>query len=131
MGSFTSKSIIPATSGDNDLDLLGLDGVSDCESLLRLCSEHLKGLPEPIRRSWTAKKRRASTTNTRSDQQHQSNEQSDSFRKSRLSFEQSVNHGQESPAATEENIRILQWNALSQSKDPYHNFSLWYGHYQV
>jgi len=93
MGSFTSKSIIPPTCPPDDMNF---EGVHDTESLLRVCSEHLSGLPEPIKRKW---KRRDCVV-----------------RKSRPMFERSLSAT--SNAATtspEENIRILQWNALSQT----------------
>ena len=95
MGSFTSKSIIPPTCPPDDIHF---EGVNDAQSLLRICSEHLSGLPEPIKRKW---KRRDCMV-----------------RKSRPMFERSLSATSNATTTTapEENIRILQWNALSQSK---------------
>lgn len=100
MGSFTSKSIvIPAADVDEDVNF---DGIKDLDSLSQLCSYQLRNTPHPFKRSW---KRASNLDNNLYLGKHGS----DKPRKNSV-FESSIGGG------ITENIRILQWNALSQSK---------------
>lgn len=109
MGSFTSMSkIIPATDADKDIEhefsQLGDErlvdqkrkeedkGVCVLDNFLDHCSKRLAGLPEPISRKW-----KDSTTEINPIANHSNSVRSGIHCK-------------------EENIRVLQWNVLSQSK---------------
>ena len=109
MGSFTSMSkIIPATDADKDIEhefsQLGngqnLDHrrkeedleVCLLDNFLKHCSKRLSGLPKPISRKW-----KVSTTDINPIDNHNN----------------SMKIGDH---CKEENIRVLQWNVLSQSK---------------
>ena len=112
MGSFTSMSkVIPATDTDKDIEndfcrikeqfadvRCGVDEVDDKYSLdnfLDYCSERLTGLPTPFSRKWK-------------------NCNVENYRTECSKFKE--NEGN----ILEENIRVLQWNVLSQSKS--HDF---------
>jgi len=131
MGSFTSKSIVRPTTENLDDDV-SFEGIDDVTGLTKLCADNLRGFPEPIKRSWrrinsssncgsagggkrtssasaTAAATAASVGSTAAVGQ-----QLGSGRKNSCSlFESSVAAG-ETPSATE-NVRLLQWNALSQT----------------
>ena len=110
MGSFTSMAkIIPATDTDKDIQhefrqlqnkrhLTGRKDSMALDDFLDHCSKRLSGLPEPISRNW--KNLSAETISSIKNQD------------STLS---GVN-------CKEENIRVFQWNVLSQSKSSNHNF---------
>ena len=125
MGSFTSKSAIPPT-WDSDLDSLGLETITNSETLLQLCSEQLRNMPEPFKRSWVSRKKtrpshgsplRTSSADLTKDHKllRKTNSRSLSF-ETCIHNENGCRTDEEGTSANDENIRIFQWNALSQSK---------------
>jgi hypothetical protein len=109
MGSFTSMSkIVPATDTDKDIEhefrqLKNVETLnktrkdrdiefSSLDNFLKHCTERLIGLPEPISRNW-----KKSTTGVNSLIDHTNSRACEVHQK-------------------EENVRVLQWNVLSQSK---------------
>ena len=109
MGSFPSMSkVVPATDTDKDIEheFRQLEGeqsltenqregdVEFCslDNFLPHCSKRLVGLPEPISRKW---KKSTDEIN------------------SQIDYTNSIRNA---PMYKEENIRVLQWNVLSQSK---------------
>ena len=104
MGSFTSMAkIIPATDTDKDIEhefrqlqnkrhLTGRKDSMALDDFLDHCSKRLTGLPEPIARNWKSLSAETISSIKNPD--------------STLS---GVN-------CKEENIRVFQWNVLSQSK---------------
>ena len=106
MGSFTSMSkVIPATDSDKDVQhefrrleneqhLSENESKKGCslDSFLNHCSRRLVGLPEPISRKW---KNSSTGNNTLIDH---------------------TNPIENGVDCKQENIRVFQWNVLSQSK---------------
>ena len=107
MGSFTSMAkIIPATDTDKDIEhefrkiqnngpLAGNHGDEESltlDNFLDHCSKRLSGLPEPISRNWKE------------------------FPTGTLSSIDNTNTTLNKINGKEENIRVFQWNVLSQSK---------------
>ena len=113
MGSFTSMSkVIPATDADKDVEhefcLIGKERILDqtrkedlglLDNFLNHCSKRLAGLPQPIPRKWKDSSTTIHPIDTHID---------------------SVTNGVH---CKEEDIRVLQWNVLSQSKC-YVNFAI-------
>ena len=106
MGSFTSMAkIIPATDADKDIEhefrqlrnkqpLPGSKDSIALDNFLDHCSKRLIGLPEPISRNW---------------------------KKFPINSVSSIDNSEAAPNGInckEENIRVFQWNVLSQSKYP-------------
>jgi len=124
MGSFTSKSAIPPT-WDSDLDSLGLETITNSETLLQLCSEQLRNMPEPFKRSWVSRKKtrpsQGSTLRTSSADLTKDHKLIRKTNSRSLSFETCIHNengcrtDEEGTSANDENIRIFQWNALSQT----------------
>ena len=123
MGSFTSKSAIPP-SWDSDLDSLGLETITNSETLLQLCSEQLRNMPEPFKRSWVSRKKtrpsqgsalRTSSADLTKDHKLIRKTNGRSF-ETCIHNENGCRTDEEGTSANDENIRIFQWNALSQSK---------------
>ena len=110
MGSFTSMAkIIPATDTDKDVEqefrqlskkrpLTGGNDSIALDNFLDHCSKKLTGQPEPISRNW----KKLSNEST--------------------SYINNNNSTQNGIGCKEENIRVFQWNVLSQSK--FHFFTL-------
>ena len=107
MGSFTSMAkIIPATDTDKDIEhefqqlqknepLSGKNGDEESialDNFLDRCSKRLSGLPEPISRNWKK------------------------FPTGALSSIDHINSTLSGINKKDENIRVFQWNVLSQSK---------------
>ena len=104
MGSFTSMAkIIPATDTDKDVEqefrqlskkrpLTGGNDSIALENFLDHCSKKLTGQPEPISRNW----KKLSNEST--------------------SYINNNHSTQNGISSKEENIRVFQWNVLSQSK---------------
>eukprot|EP00095_Tigriopus_kingsejongensis_P005846 maker-scaffold697_size109876-snap-gene-0.26 protein:Tk05846 transcript:maker-scaffold697_size109876-snap-gene-0.26-mRNA-1 annotation:"Nocturnin" len=89
MGSFTSMPKIAPAANSDDRDVVFPEGKETIESTLKRCSEQLSGLPALIERTWR------STTSEDDDS--------------------SVEDSSQDEKTTGENIRVLQWNALSQA----------------
>jgi len=115
MGSFTSKSIVRPTADTLDDDI-NFDEIDDIKGLAKLCADNLRGLPEPIKRSW----RRANAAGSRkisanAAAQHQTAANGGGGRKNSVSSHFETSIAEEATTCSTENIRLLQWNALSQT----------------
>merc|ERR1712079_825702 len=113
MGSFTSKSIVrPLADADEEVNF---DNIEDLKATADLCSENLKGLPEPIKRLWRKKAKAAIRRLSTAGGSCIVEDGGASTRKnSGALFESSISDEAAGPAVTE-NVRVLQWNALSQT----------------